>query len=76
MVGGDQLTRVRLTSVKNVRLLAPDPRKRFSYVDPIVFELWHVKQDFLEVCIIIYSNSSEKLGIQIIWGFKSIYVAQ
>ena len=48
-VGGDQLTRVRLEEAKNLRTLATTPKKRFHDLHPFVIELWHVKQDYLEV---------------------------
>ncbi|KAH3843149.1 hypothetical protein DPMN_116657 [Dreissena polymorpha] len=48
-VGGDQLTRVRLEEAKNLRALATTPNKRFEDLHPFVIELWHTKQDFLEV---------------------------
>ena len=34
-----------------MRSLSPNPKKRFEDLDPIVIELWHVKQDLLEVYI-------------------------
>ena len=49
IVDGDQLTRVRLTGAKNIRTLAPDPHKRFKPLLPFTIEMWHNKQDFLEV---------------------------
>jgi hypothetical protein len=48
-LGGDQLTRVRLQEAKNLRCLATSPASRFEYLEPIVVELWHIKQDMLEV---------------------------
>ncbi|KAL4220270.1 hypothetical protein ACF0H5_020677 [Mactra antiquata] len=49
VVGGDQLTRVRFEEAKLLRALATSPKKRFDDLQPFVVELWHVKQDFLEV---------------------------
>ncbi|XP_060556001.1 uncharacterized protein LOC132716696 [Ruditapes philippinarum] len=49
VVGGDQLTRVRLEEAKLLRALATSPKRRFDDLQPFVVELWHVKQDFLEV---------------------------
>jgi hypothetical protein len=48
-VGGDQLTRIRLQEAKNLRILSITPEKRFDDLHPIVCELWHSKQDLLEV---------------------------
>lgn len=48
-VGGDQLTRVRLQEAKNIRSLAVTPERRYDDLHPIVCEMWHSKQDFLEV---------------------------
>lgn len=50
VVGGDQLTKVRLQEAKNLRTLSITPEKRFDDLNPMVCELWHSKQDFLEVC--------------------------
>lgn len=49
-IGGDQLTRVRLQESKNLRTLSVSPERRFDDLHPIVFEMWHNKQDFLEKC--------------------------
>lgn len=49
-VGGDQLTRVRLQEAKNIRSLAVTPERRYDDLHPIVCEMWHSKQDFLEKC--------------------------
>lgn len=49
MVGGDQLTRVRFEEAKHLRGLATSSKKRFDDLLPFVVELWHVKQDYLEV---------------------------
>ncbi|KAK6175941.1 hypothetical protein SNE40_014314 [Patella caerulea] len=49
-VGGDQLTRVRLQEAKNLRTLSVSPEKKFDDLSPIVCEMWHSKQDFLEKC--------------------------
>lgn len=49
VIGGDQLTRVRLQGAKGLRDLAPDQRKSFKNLSPIVCEMWHVKQDLLHV---------------------------
>jgi len=48
-LGGDQLTRVRLQEARNLRTLSVTPEKRFDDLNPIVCEMWHSKQDFLEV---------------------------
>lgn len=49
VVGGYQLTRVCLEEAKQLRSLSTTPKKRFDNVHPFVIELWHTKQDFLEV---------------------------
>ncbi len=47
VVGGDQLTRVRLQGAKRLRAMAPERRKKFEHLFPIVCEMWHNKQDLL-----------------------------
>ncbi|KAL5016965.1 hypothetical protein ScPMuIL_006554 [Solemya velum] len=49
-LGGDQLTRVRLQEARNLRTLSVTPEKRFDDLNPIVCEMWHCEQDFLEKC--------------------------
>jgi hypothetical protein len=49
--GGDQLTHVRLAGAKQLRQLSPDKLKRFDHFNPFVIEMWHVKQDLLEVIL-------------------------
>ena len=49
VVGGDQLTRVRLEGARRLRSHAPNPLKRLEHFHPIVTEIWHTKQDLLEV---------------------------
>lgn len=49
VVGEDQLTRVRLQEAKNLRSISVTPERRYDDLNPIVFEMWHNKQDFLEV---------------------------
>lgn len=57
VVGGDQLTRVRLSGSQALRSLAPSGKSRFVHLSPIVFEQWHNKQDFVEVsCPLRFSN--------------------
>lgn len=48
-IGGDQLTRVRLQEARNIRSLAVTPERRYDDLHPIVCEIWHSKQDFLEM---------------------------
>ena len=55
ILGGDQLTRKRLQDCKKLRNLAPDPLRKFVHLQPIVIELWHMKQDLLEVYSLIFS---------------------
>jgi len=52
VLGGDQLTRVRLESAKQMRMLSPENYKRFHHLRTIC-EMWHTKQDLLEVGNII-----------------------
>jgi hypothetical protein len=48
-VGGDQLTRVRLQGAKALRQGSHTPQERFDQLDPIIVEMFHTLQDFLEV---------------------------
>lgn len=58
-VGGDQLTRVRLQEAKNIRCLSVTPERRLDDLHPIVCEMWHNKQDFLEKCFkALYKTSN------------------
>ncbi|XP_033729432.1 uncharacterized protein LOC117318570 [Pecten maximus] len=50
-VGGDQLTRCRLQGAKSLRAGAHTQQERFEQLYPIVIELFHTLQDFLEVII-------------------------
>ncbi|XP_033730974.1 uncharacterized protein LOC117320505 [Pecten maximus] len=47
-VGGDQLTRVRLQGAKGLRAGARTAEQRFERLYPMVVEMFHVLQDFLE----------------------------
>ncbi|XP_052089389.1 uncharacterized protein LOC127726061 isoform X1 [Mytilus californianus] len=47
-VGGDQLTRVRFQGAKTLRAGAHTKQERFDQLYPIVIELFHTLQDFLE----------------------------
>lgn len=49
VLGGDQLTRARLQEAKNLRTISITPERRFDDLNPIVIEMWHMKQAFLEV---------------------------
>ena len=51
-IGGDQLTRAGFHEAKLLRSLSPDPAKRFADLDPMVVEMWHMKQDLLKVTIL------------------------
>ncbi|XP_052807443.1 uncharacterized protein LOC128236553 [Mya arenaria] len=46
--GGDQLTRVRLQGAKSLRAGAHTATERFDHLHPIIVELFHTLQDFLE----------------------------
>ncbi|VDI03015.1 Hypothetical predicted protein, partial [Mytilus galloprovincialis] len=48
IIGGDQLTKVNLQEVRNLRTLAPTDRKKLVDLQPVICELWHLKQDFVE----------------------------
>ncbi|CAC5402623.1 unnamed protein product [Mytilus coruscus] len=47
-VGGDQLTRVRFQGAKTLRAGAHTKQERFDQLYPMVIELFHTLQDFLE----------------------------
>lgn len=47
-VGGDQMTRIRLQGAKSLRAGAHKQSERFDHLDPIIIELFHTLQDFLE----------------------------
>lgn len=49
VLGGDMLTRERLQNAKNIRAMAPTAEGRFEHLQPVICELWHVKQDLLAV---------------------------
>ena len=49
VTGGDQLTKVRFAGAINLRLMSPTSTGRLEHVQPVVCELWHLKQDYLEV---------------------------
>ena len=58
LLGGDQLTRVRLQGARGLREHADNPVERYDHLDPVVIEMWHTKQDLLHVgCGIILSIS-------------------
>lgn len=48
-VGGDQLTCVRFQGAKGLRAGAHTRQERFDQLFPMVIELFHTLQDFLEV---------------------------
>lgn len=48
---GDQLTRVRATSARNLRAGCHNQKDRLERTAPDVIELWHLKQSFLMVSI-------------------------
>ena len=48
-VGGDQLTRVRLQGAKDLRARSLTAKDRLEHLNPIVVEMFHTLQDFLEV---------------------------
>ncbi|XP_076116504.1 uncharacterized protein LOC143083974 [Mytilus galloprovincialis] len=50
VTGGDQLTKVRFAGAINLRLMSPTSTGRLEHVQPVVCELWHLKQDYLEKC--------------------------
>ncbi|XP_048249938.1 uncharacterized protein LOC124128741 isoform X2 [Haliotis rufescens] len=47
-VGGDQLTRVRLQGAKALREGCHTQQERFEQLEPVVVEMFHTLQDFLE----------------------------
>ena len=52
VVGGDQLTRVRLQGAKLLRVHAPDIKARFGHLGTFVIEHWHNKQDITHVRLV------------------------
>ncbi|XP_014673544.1 PREDICTED: uncharacterized protein LOC106813828 [Priapulus caudatus] len=48
-VGGDQLTRVRLQGAKALRAGTHTTQQRLDQLFPVIVELFHTQQDFLEV---------------------------
>lgn len=51
IASGDQLTKVRFEGAKKLRLMSPTTSGRLDHLRPVVIELWHLKQDYLEVCM-------------------------
>ncbi|KAL4220323.1 hypothetical protein ACF0H5_020730 [Mactra antiquata] len=51
-VGGDQLTRVRLQGAKSLRAGAHTQSDRFDHLYPVIIEMFHTLQDFLEVSLL------------------------
>lgn len=48
-LGGDQLVRVRMSGAKDLLAGAYTAAERMEIFDPVVEELFHVEQDYLEV---------------------------
>lgn len=48
-LGGDQLVRVRMSGAKDLLAGARTAAERMEIFDPVVEELFHVEQDYLEV---------------------------
>lgn len=48
-LGGDQLVRVRMSGAKDLLAGAHTAAERMEIFDPVVEELFHVEQDYLEV---------------------------
>jgi len=48
-VGGDQLTRVRLQGAKALRDGSLASTDRLEHLNPVIVEMFHTLQDFLEV---------------------------
>ena len=48
-VGGDQLTRVRLQGAKALRNGSLASTDRLEHLNPVIVEMFHALQDFLEV---------------------------
>ena len=59
-VGGDQLTRCHLDSAKQLRAGTHEPCERFDHLTPVVEEMFHVQQDYLEVRKSVICRSSSK----------------
>ena len=50
-VGGDQLTRVRLQGAKALRAGSLTAQDRLDHLYPVIMEMFHTLQDFLEVLL-------------------------
>ncbi|KAK3093760.1 hypothetical protein FSP39_019826 [Pinctada imbricata] len=58
-LGGDQLTRVRMQDAKDLKALSTTAQGRLAHLEPVVCELWHLKQDFLEkLCKTFYEKAT------------------
>lgn len=66
---GDQLTRVRATSARNLRAGCHTKKDRLEHTKPDVIELWHLKQSFLMVSTIFSQTSSGSTSMFL--GFNS-----
>ena len=49
VTGGDQLTKVRFAGAHYLRRMSPTATRRLEHVQPVICELWHLKQDYLDV---------------------------
>lgn len=49
ILGGDQLVRVRMSGAKDLLAGAHTAVERMEIFDPVIEELFHVEQDFLDV---------------------------
>lgn len=57
-VGGDQLTRVRLQGAKALKAGALTAEDRLEHLDPIIVEMFHTLQDFIEKLYKRFYNSA------------------
>ncbi|CAC5375610.1 unnamed protein product [Mytilus coruscus] len=69
ITSGDQLTKVRFEGAKNLRLMSPTASRRLEHLRPVVIELWHLKQDYLEKTFkaLYKMDSLDKLGTLAFW---------
>ncbi|XP_076080521.1 uncharacterized protein LOC143051506 [Mytilus galloprovincialis] len=69
IASGDQLTKVRFEGAKKLRLMSPTTSGRLDHLRPVVIELWHLKQDYLEKTFkaLYKMDSIDKLGTLAFW---------
>ena len=62
-IGGDQLTRERLSGAKRIRQHATTDKERFLHLSPITFEFFHLQMSVLSmIYTILYNENSREPG--------------